>query len=256
MNILVCVKQVPDTTEVRLRADYTLERDFVAQVINPADESALEWALRVRDEKGGKVTVLTMGPPRAETTLREALSRGADEALLLTDKRFAGADTLVTARCLAAAVRAAGGADVIVCGRRAVDGETGQVGPMLASLLDIPCVPNITSAEAGDRLTAVQLTENGTKTWQCGYPALLTCCEWSYRLRLPTLRGLRAAKGAQIAVRKPEDIGLSPAECGLAASPTRVIHVDARPAGVRPCVMLPVQEAMEALYSRCPEVLP
>ena len=115
MNVLVCLKQVPDTLEVKLRADFTLERDFVAQVMNPADESALEWALRVRDQRGGRVTVLSMGPRRAESTLREALSRGADEAMLLSDPRFAGSDTLVTAQCLAKAAEALGGFDLIAC---------------------------------------------------------------------------------------------------------------------------------------------
>ena len=255
MNILVCIKQVPDTTEVKLRADYTLERDFVAQIMNPADESALEWALSTRDRLGGKVTVLSMGPGRAESTLREALARGADQAVLLTDPRFAGADTLITARCLAAAWKTLGGFDVTACGRRAVDGETGQVGPMLASLLNIPCVANITQAEAAESLTVHQLTENGINVWQCGFPALITFCEWSCRLRLPTLLGLKKAQKQDITRLTPDALGLRAQDCGLQASPTRVVRVDARPSGVRPCRMMTAEQTMEALTGKYPEVL-
>ena len=140
MRMLVCMKQVPDTTEVKLGADYTLERDFVAQVMNPADESALELALQLQDKHGGEVTVLSMGPERAQSMLREALARGAHHAVLMTDRAFAGADTLITAACLCTAVRALGGFDLILCGRRAIDGETGQVGPMLASMLDLSLI--------------------------------------------------------------------------------------------------------------------
>ena len=253
MNIIVCIKQVPDSLEVRLKDDYTLERDFVAQVMNPADESALEWALRVRDRTGGAVTALSMGPARAEGMLREALAHGADQAVLLTDPRFAGADTLVTARCLASAIRALGGADLIACGRRAADGETGQVGPMTASMLDIPCVTNAMRAEAAERLTAEQLTEDGVTVWTCGYPALVTFCEWSYRLRLPTLAGLKKARQAEVRRLMPEDIGLSAAECGLKASPTRVRHVEAQTAGVRPCRRMSAAECLAALRERFPE---
>ena len=254
MNILVCIKQVPDTTEVRLRADFTLERDFVAQVMNPADESALEWALRTRERTGGTVTVVSMGPPRAENMLRETIARGADRAALLTDPRFAGADTLVTARCLKSAAEFLAPVDVIACGRRAVDGETGQVGPMLASMLDWPCLYNLVSAEAGAALRGRQLTETAEREWECPYPAVLTFCEWSYRLRLPTLRGLRNARTAEIRRLTPDDLGIPPDMCGLRGSPTRVVHVDAQPVGVRPCRKMTAGEAMAAAAERCPEV--
>lgn len=249
MNILVCMKQVPDTTEVRLGEDLTLERDFVASVMNPADESALELGMQMRDALGGKVTVLSMGPQRVETMLREAISRGADEAVQLTDPTFAGADTLITAKTLRAAVDALGGFDLILCGRRAVDGETGQVGPMLAALLDIPCVPNATALRVDADKTAVasQLTEGGVQEWRCPLPALITLCEWSYRLRLPTLSGLRAAGRAAIRRLSPAQVGLAPDRCGLKASPTRVVGVSARPVGARPCRKVNVAEALHAL---------
>ncbi len=253
MKILVCVKQVPDTTEVKLSSSLTLQRDFVAQVINPADESALELGLQLREKCGGTVTVLTMGPARAETMLREMLSRGADEAAHLCDTAFAGSDTLVTAKNLALAVKHLGDFDVILCGKRASDGETGQVGGMLASLLDMACIPNITAASVeGESLNAEQLTEDGKITWNAPLPAVLTLCEWSHRLRLPTIMGLRKAHNAEIKRLTAADIG-APKNC-LRASPTQVVRIDSRPVGVRPCKKLSYADAMEAL--RREEVLP
>ncbi len=246
MNILCLIKQVPDSLEVHMGSDLTLQRDFIAQVLNHADESAVELALRLRDSQGGKVTALTMGPPRAEGTLRELISRGVDDAILLTDKAFAGADTLATARALAAAAKTLGPFDLLLFGRRAADGETGQVGPMTAALLGLPCVANITAAEIeNDTLTAHQLTETGTVHWEAKLPAAATLCEWSYALRLPTMRGLRAAKQAAIRVMTPNDIGIaSPAQIGLKGSPTRVTHISVRPSGVRPTKWITAEEAM------------
>ena len=251
MRILICLKQVPDTTEVKLTDDLTLEREFVAQVLNPADESALELGLELKEQHGGTVTVLTMGPRRAEGMLREALSRGADEAVLMTSPRFAGADTLVTAHCLAQAETALGGFDLILCGRRAIDGETGQVGPMVAAMLDRPCVVNATEGEIADGcLKAIQLTEAGSLQWKAPLPAVMTLCEWSHALRLPTISGLRRAAQANVRICEPEDLGIDPADCGLKASPTRVTHISARPVGVRPCVKTSFAEVMKALEAK------
>lgn len=251
MRILICLKQVPDTTEVKLTGDLTLEREFVAQVLNPADESALELGLELKEKHGGTVTVLTMGPKRAEGMLREALSRGADEAVLMTSPRFAGADTLVTAHCLAEAEKALGGFDLILCGRRAVDGETGQVGPMVAALLERPCVVNATEGEIAEGcLRALQLTEAGSQEWKAPLPAAMTLCEWSHALRLPTISGLRRAAQADVQFCEPEDLGIDPAACGLKASPTRVTHISARPVGVRPCVKTSFAEVMKALEAK------
>ena len=246
MRILVCLKQVPDTTEVKLSSSFTLQRDFIAQIMNPADESALELGLALRDLHGGSVTALTMGPARAEAMLREALARGADSAVFLSDPAFAGADTLVTAECLAAAANRLGGFDLILCGRRAADGETGQVGPMLASLLDISCIANATKAHiSGGRIQATQLTEAGEIIWEAPLPVLLTLCEWSLRLRLPTILGLKKSRAEEIQRFTPQALGLT--ACGLKASPTRVVRVDASPAGVRPCRKLPLKDVLDAL---------
>lgn len=249
MKILICVKQVPDTMNVKLSGDYTLERESTAQVMNIADESALELGLEIREQHGGDVTVITMGPPRAETMLREALSRGAEHAVLLTDPAFAGADTLITAKCLCAAAHTLGGFDLILCGRRASDGETGQVGPMMASMMQTPCIVNAIQAETDTKtITAKQLTESGVINWQAALPALVTLCEWSYRLRLPSMTGLRIAAQAEIKRFRPSDIGIN--ACGLAASPTRVVRVSPHPLGLRPCAKLPLPDALAALEER------
>lgn len=251
MRILVCLKQVPDTTEVKMSDEFTLERDFIAQIINPADESALELGLKLRDQQGGSVTVVTMGPARTETMLREVLARGADEAVLMTDRTLAGADTLVTAKCLCRFAEKQGGYDLILCGRRAADGETGQVGPMLASMLNIACVANATDVRLnGENLAVDQLTEDGMITWEAHAPALVTLCEWSHRLRLPTIAGLRNAGKAVLQTLTAADLDLSPADCGLKASPTRVTHISARPAGVRPCRKVSVDQVLPILQER------
>ena len=220
MNILCLVKQVPDSLEVHLGSDLTLQRDFIAQVLNHADESAVELAIRLRDSHGGRVTAMTMGPKRAEGMLRELISCGVDEAVLLTDRAFAGADTLATARALTAAAKTLGPFDLLLFGRRAADGETGQVGAMTAALMEIPCVANVTSVEYENTRCAHQLIETGTVHWEVKLPAALTLCEWSYALRLPTMRGLRTAKQTDIRTMKPMDIGITdPLQIGLKGSP-------------------------------------
>ena len=234
MNALCLVKQVPDAPEVPIGDDLTLRRDLVAQALNLADASAVELALRRKETLGGRVTAVTMGPERAEGMLRDLIARGVDEAALLNGPAFAGADTLATARALAAAARVLGPFDLLLFGRRASDGETGQVGPMVAALLDVPCVVNATCAQCDEtHLRARQLTENGSILWQARLPAVLTLCEWSYSLRLASLRGLKAARSASIPRLRPEDIGLDCSLCGLAGSPTRVIRLRAPDKGAR-----------------------
>lgn len=248
MRILVCVKQVPDVNEVKMRDDHTLDRSSAAQIMNPADESALEIALRLRDACGGSVSVVSMGQERAEAMLREALSRGADVATLLTDPAFAGADTLITAKCLMQYVRKYGGYDLILCGRRSIDGETGQVGPMLASMLDIPCVVNAVRIDAcGNNLMIDQLTENGIISWETDAPALITMCEWSYRLRLPALKGLRRARTIEIPHIHPKDIEIPRDMCGIHASPTSVVRVQTNVINVRNCKKIQAEQLPELL---------
>lgn len=248
MKILWLIKQVPDSLEVHMNSGLTLERDFVAHVLNKADESAVELALQMKDAYGATVTAMTMGPLNAENILRELLSRGVDHALLLTSPQFAGADTLATARTLAAAARQTGPFDLLIFGRRSADGETGQVGPMTCALLGIPCVANVLSAKLMDRtVCAEQLTEEGISHWEAQLPAALTLCEWSYPLRLPALLGLKTARSAEIPHLRPEDIGLVPDLCGLKGSPTRVVSIRAHSAGARPTQWITAKEAAQII---------
>ncbi|RXI73398.1 electron transfer flavoprotein subunit beta/FixA family protein, partial [Clostridium tetani] len=147
MNIVVCVKQVPDTTEVKIDpVTGTLIREGVPSIMNPDDKNALEEALRLKESNGAKVTVITMGPPQAESTLREALSMGADEAILISDRAFAGADTLATATALSAAIKKLD-YDIVFAGRQAIDGDTAQVGPEIAENLDLPQITYVEKVE-------------------------------------------------------------------------------------------------------------
>lgn len=248
MRILCLIKQVPDSLHVPMGSDLTLQREFTAQILNHADESAVELALRLRDAHGGSVTALTMGPARAEGTLRELVARGVDRAALLSSPACAGADTWATSSALCAAVRALGDFDLVLFGRRAADGETGQVGPMTSALLGLPCISNVTQARLEEgHVVADQLTEEGIFTWQASLPAALTLCEWSYPLRLPTLCGLSRARSAGIIRLTPEGIGLRPDVCGLRGSPTRVIRVHAHTQGVRNPRWICASEAAEVV---------
>jgi len=241
MRILVCVKQVPDSLQVTLDENHSMVRSSAARVMNPADECALGCALGMKAAFGAEVTALTMGPALAENMLRDTLSRGADRAVLLTDAAFAGADTLATARTLHAAVRLEGGFDLILCGRRASDGETGQVGPALASLLAIPAITNATAISLiqGDIAWEItQLREDREVRWQARGPVLVTLCEWSYPLPLPSIQGLRAARNSPVLSYDAKALGLDPSQCGLAGSPTRVIRVVAQPSGLRNCTFV------------------
>jgi len=148
MDIIVCLKQVPGTTEVRINPDTnTLLRQGIKNIINPFDSYALEEGVRLREKHGGKVTVLSMGPPQAADMLKEAISLGADEAVLLCDSAFAGADTWATAFALAGAVRKIGRYDMVICGRQSTDGDTAQVGPELSEMLDVPFIGYVSNIE-------------------------------------------------------------------------------------------------------------
>ena len=148
MNIVVCLKQVPGTTKVRIDPQTnTLIRQGIKNIVNPFDTYALEEGVRIKERCGGKVTAISMGPPQAEEVLREAISAGADEAILLSDNAFAGADTLATAYTLARAIDKLGQYDIIICGRQTIDGDTGQVGPELAEMLEIPFIAYVSKIE-------------------------------------------------------------------------------------------------------------
>lgn len=227
MRIIVCIKQVPDTAEVRINPETnTLIREGVQNIINPFDLHAIEAGLEIREKVGGKVTVLTMGPPQAEDALKEAISMGADEAVLLTDKAFAGSDTLATSYTLARAIERIG-ADIVFCGKQAIDGDTAQVGPEIAEFLGIPhitCVRKI--EEVKDGFIRVQrLMDDGYDVVESSLPILLTVVKELNVPRLPSLRGKIAAKKALIKRMGPADIGAHEEELGLKGSPTQVKNI-------------------------------
>ncbi len=228
MKIVVCIKQVPDTSEVKLNKETnTLIRDGIPSIINPYDRHALEAALLIRDDVGGRVTALSMGPPQAEDSLREAIGLGADEAVLLTDRAFAGSDTLATSRVLSKAIEILGGADLIFCGKQAIDGDTAQVGPEVAEFLGIPHVAYVRKMlSVSDGVIKLErLMDDGYDIIETETPVLLTAVKELNIPRLPSLRGKMAAKKAQIKRLSSADLGLSEAEMGLKGSPTQVNKV-------------------------------
>ncbi len=238
MKIVVCIKQVPDTTNVRINPETnTLVREGVASIINPFDVYALEEGIRLKEKHGGTVTVLTMGPPQAADALREAISLGADEAVLVSDRAFAGADTLATAYTLAAAVRKlestamggvpAGPVEVILMGRQAIDGDTGQVGPGVAENLDIPHITDIRRIEeiTGGRIVVERLLEEGYARLATTLPVVLTVVKEINEPRLPSLKGKLAAKKKEIPVLKAADLGAEAERFGLVGSPTQVMKI-------------------------------
>lgn len=232
-NILVCMKAVPASTQLSLDGEQTLQREKLSLQWNIADEAALEAALRLR-APGGTVTVLTMGPGKLEEPLRQLLGRGADRAVLLSDPSLSGADTWATARALSAAVRTLGEFDLILCGRRAVDGETGQVPPMLASALDIPCITNAEHLEEEEgKLTLCRRLETAAVTLTVEGAAVVSLCEYSYPLRLPGILAMRRAREKQVQYLTAADLGLGPKECGLKGSLTKVVHTDKKFPGLR-----------------------
>ncbi|MBI5633553.1 MAG: electron transfer flavoprotein subunit beta/FixA family protein [Nitrospirae bacterium] len=227
MRIVVCIKQVPDSAEVRINPETnTLIRDGVPTIINPYDLHALEAGLQIRETAGGKVTVLTMGPPQAETALREAISMGADDAVLLTDRAFAGSDTWATAYTLSKAIEQIG-ADVILCGKQAIDGDTAQVGPEMAEFMDMPHISYIRKIVdvAADKLIVQRLMDDGYDVVETSLPVLLTVVKELNVPRLPSLKGKMAAKKAEIKKMSAADLKADEKNLGLNGSPTQVKNI-------------------------------
>ncbi len=227
MNIVVCIKQVPETTEVRVDPETNaLVREGVKSIINPVDENALEAALQLRDANGGKVTVISMGPPQAEEALRQALAMGADEAILLVDSTFRGSDTLATSYTLAAAVRKIGNADLILCGKQAIDGDTGQVGPGLAERLGAPQITFAIGLEFKDgKLHARRVLDDFFEVLEVKLPAVITVVKQANDPRHPSMRNVLKAKKAEIAKWSAVDLEADPKQTGFDGSPTQVVKV-------------------------------
>jgi electron transfer flavoprotein beta subunit len=224
MNIVVCVKQVPDTAEVKINPETgTLMREGVPSIINPYDMHAIEAAVKIKEQAGAKVTVVSMGPPQAESALRDAIAVGADEAVLLTDKAFAGSDTWATSYALSRAMKKLS-PDIIFCGKQAIDGDTAQVGPEMAEMLDIPHVAYVREIEkvAEGSIRVQRLMDDGYDVVESSLPVLLTVVKELNEPRLPSLRGKMAAKKAEIAKWTAADIDANEKSLGLSGSPTQV----------------------------------
>lgn len=231
MNIIVCVKQVPDVTEVRIDPKTnTLIREGVPSIINPYDLHAVEAGLHLKEKVKGKVTVITMGPPQAEEVLREAISMGVDDAILLTDRRFAGADTWATAYTLSKAAKKLG-FDLIICGKQAIDGDTAQVGPEMAELLDIPHVSYVRSIDnvSDSEMVIERLMDDCYEKIALTLPALITVVKELNTPRPPSIRGKMAAKKANIPRWNADDIEAEEENIGLKGSPTMVKNIFAPP---------------------------
>lgn len=223
MNIVVCLKQVPDTTAVKIDPKTgTLIRDGVPSIINPEDKHALEAALNIKDTVGAKVTVISMGPPQAQNALREALCMGADEAILITDRAFAGADTLATSKALAGALRKLE-YDIVFAGRQAIDGDTAQVGPEIAEHLGIPQVTYVQDVKVEeDGLLVNRALEDGYELIQVQTPVLLTAIKELNEPRYMNVKYIFDTANKEVQIWSANDIDVSQEELGLKGSPTKV----------------------------------
>ena len=221
MKIVVCLKQVPDTTVVKIDPKTgTLIRDGVPSIINPEDKHALEAALQLKDNYGAYVTVISMGPPQAKNALREALCMGADEAILLTDRAFGGADTLATSKTIAAAIKNLE-YDIIFGGRQAIDGDTAQVGPEIAEHLNVPQVTYVQGVEVNeDGLVVNRALEDGYELIKVQTPVLLTAIEELNHPRYMNVQYIFDTAEKEVKVMTAADLDVPVEELGLKGSPT------------------------------------
>ncbi|MQX38310.1 nitrogen fixation protein FixA [Roseospira navarrensis] len=234
MNMVVCIKQVPDSAQIRVHpVTNTIMRQGVPTIINPYDLYALEAALALRDKMGGTVTVLTMGPPMASTALRKALGHGADRAILLSDRFFAGADTLATSYALTAAIRKVGETtpvDIVFTGKQTIDGDTAQVGPGIARRMELNQLTYVSAIPAIDReageITVHRRAEGGVQVLKTKLPCLITMLEATNELRRGSMPDMLRAERADIETWNAEAAGVEDiGKCGMKGSPTKVSKV-------------------------------
>ncbi len=253
MNILVCVKQVPDTTEIKIDpVTKTLIREGVPSIVNTFDAYALEMAVRMKEAYGGKVTVISMGPPQAKIALQTCLSVGADQAYLLSDKAFGGSDTFATSYILSIAInhiekRIGEKFDLIFCGKQAIDGDTGQVGPELAEWLDYPQITYVSDINMeNNMIKAKRENDEGYDFITTSLPAVITAVKTRYDLRFPSVRDISASLKANIPILTAEDIDIDKEQCGLKGSATKVIGTYT-PARVKKGIVIHEQTAEESV---------
>ena len=227
MKIVVCIKQVPETTEVKINPETnTLMREGVASITNPFDEFALEEALLIKEKYGGEVHVISMGPPQAVDVLKNALAVGADKVYLLSDRAFAGADTLATAYTLAKTIEKIGGVDLVICGKQAIDGDTAQVGPGTATRLGFPQLTYVAKVRGVDpdkkKIVVERMLEHGREVVESSLPAVMTVVKDINEPRLPSLLGIKKAAKAAIPTWTAKEIEVDENRVGLKGSPTWV----------------------------------
>jgi electron transfer flavoprotein beta subunit len=244
MNIIVPIKQVPDIRNVRMDEETgTVIREGVEAIVNPLDLYAIETAVQLAGTCGAKTIAVSMGPAKAADALREAVSMGIDEAILLSDKCFAGSDTWATSYVLAESIKRIGSYSIIICGERAVDGDTGQVGPGIAAWLDIPVLTYLSKVSINEgRCTVRRLVEDGYESLSCDMPCVLTVVKEIAEPGLPTLRGKKLAKNLDIPTWTAEYLGINPEIVGLKGSPTRVVKID-KPKVSRECHIFTTKDA-------------
>jgi len=228
VKIMVTIKQVPETSDVKMDKETgTMIREGVVSVINPLDLYAIETGIQLKEQFGGQVTVCTMGPQNATKALKEAIAMGCDDAVLITDKKFAGADTWATSYTLSQAIKKLGPYDLILAGERATDGDTGQVGPGMAAWLDLPLATYVSKINSvdNDSITIERLVEEGYQVLQLPLPALLTVVKEVSQPRLPTLRGKKKARASSVLTLTANDLDVNPSNLGLKGSPTKVVKI-------------------------------
>ncbi|EDS78181.1 electron transfer flavoprotein subunit beta [Clostridium novyi A str. 4552] len=255
MKIVVCLKQVPDTNQVKIDpVTGTLVREGVPSIINPEDKNALEEALRLKDENGATVTVISMGPPQAEAALREAMAMGADDAILISDRAFAGADTLATSYALAGALKKLD-YDLILAGRQAIDGDTAQVGPEIAEHLGIPQITYVEKVDVeGNTLKVRRALENGYEILKVQTPCLLTAIKELNEPRYMSMKHIFGVFDKEVKVWSADDIDVDKALLGLKGSPTKVKRSMTKEAkGQGEVVNKPVKEAAAYAASKLKE---
>jgi electron transfer flavoprotein beta subunit len=228
MKIIIPIKQVPETSKVKMDPiSGTMIRTGVESIINPLDLYAIETAIRLKEKFGAMITVISMGPAQAMKAIREAIAMGCDDGVLLSDRAFGGSDTWATAYALSLGIQKIGGADLILCGERATDGDTGQVGPGMAAMLDLPLVTYVGKIESdtSGSIRAERLVEGGREIVSVKPPVLITVVKEIGVPRLPTLRGILRAKAADVKTWGPGDLSADPNLIGLNGSPTRVVRI-------------------------------
>jgi len=244
MNIIVPIKQVPETSNVKMDPETgTMVREGVESIVNPLDLYSIETALQLKEENGGKVTVISMGPKSAEKAIKEAISMGCDDGVLVSDRAFAGSDTHATSYVLSRTIEKISEFDLIITGVRATDGDTGQVGPGIASFLDLPLATFTSKVRKldNDSIIVERLLEDGYETLKMPLPCLLTVVKEINYPRLPTLRGKQRARKTELPIWGPEDMVVDKSLLGLKGSPTWVVKIDT-PKVTRDCKLLDLRK--------------